>query len=102
MRNNSGYQSNNWQTLAPKSIGGNHQPYKFCYNDKYPSDKYLYIYSKLTKEWFVKRYLTYKVCKAALWEIKDTSSEWKKVHSKKKIKALSNITISNKRDKKDI
>lgn len=51
---------------------------------------------------FVERYPRDEACKAIFREIKDTTSKWRKIHPKKKIKVLSNITVFNTKDKKDI
>ncbi len=34
-------------------------------------------------------------------KVKDATSEWRKVHPKNGMKALSNVTVTNKKDKKD-
>ena len=87
--------------MVPKSTNRNQQSCKYCHSDTYPSEKCWYIYPKLAREWFVEKYPTDEARKAALREVRDTTSEWRKVHPKKGMKALSNIAVSNKKDKED-
>ena len=57
---------------------------------------------KIAPEWFGEKYPTDELRKEALKEVKNATSEWKKVHSKKGMKALSNVEITNNKDKENI
>ena len=57
--------------------------------------------SKIALEWFGEKYPMEELRKEALKEVKNAISEWKKVHSKKEMKALSNVGITNNKDKEN-
>ena len=56
---------------------------------------------KIAPEWFGEKYPTDELRKKGLKEVKNAISGWKKVHSKKVIKALSNVGITNNKDKEN-
>ena len=56
---------------------------------------------KIAPEWFGEKYLTDELRKELLKEVKNATLEWKKVYYKKGMKALSNVGITNNKDKEN-
>ena len=56
---------------------------------------------KIAPKWFGEKYLTDELCKEALKEVKNAISELKKVYPKKRMKVLSNVGITNNKDKEN-
>lgn len=54
---------------------------------------------KIALEWFGEKYPSDKSRKEALKEVKNATSEWKKVHPKKGMKAFPDVAITNNKDK---
>ena len=52
------------------------------------------MYPKFTQKWLVEKYSTKEAQKEALKKVNNTILNWKKVHSKKEMKALSNDVVN--------
>lgn len=93
------HQLNYRHSSSQKSAEGNKESCKHCHSDKHTTGRCWYMNPKVAPEWFVEKYLTNESCKEALRDVKNATSEWKKVHPKKGIKAFSDVAITNNKDK---